>query len=63
MTTDNRFQAVLEAVRAGDDQARRDAQTARARRAHHLFAWWYAPPARNTGPVAAHHRQPKEVAS
>ena len=31
MTTPNRFQAVLAAVRAGDDQARRDAETARAK--------------------------------
>lgn len=39
--TPNRFQAVLAAVRAGDDQARREAETARARRADHWFNWWY----------------------
>lgn len=51
MTTPNRFQAVLETVRAGDDQARRDAETARARRADHLITWWHGA-RRDTGCAA-----------
>ena len=53
MTTPNRFQAVLAAVRAGDDQARRDAETARARRADHLITWWHGMPTRPITPWVA----------
>lgn len=52
MSADNRFQAILQTVRAGDDQARRDAEQARARRAHHWFNWWYGTPTRDTDPSA-----------
>ncbi len=49
--TPNRFQAVLETVRAGDDQARCDAEAARARRRDHLYRWWYGTPTHKPAPA------------
>lgn len=53
MTTNNRFEAVKQAVRAGDDQARRDAEQARARRRRHLCRWWYGEPTREARRIVA----------
>lgn len=64
MTTPNRFQAVLAAVRAGDDQARREAETARARRADHWFHHWFGQPTRRPSVscvVKRRNAQPKGV--
>lgn len=51
MTTNNRFEAIKQTVHAGDDQARRDAETARARRANHLLRWWYGTPTHKPAPA------------